>query len=79
MNVIALIDFHDNLRDVDRKAGEEFVVSRERYEQINSIGMEKIGAPIVKETASKPATVGKQTPESRAAKAPAKRRSRKAE
>lgn len=76
MNVIALIDFHDNLRDVDRKAGEEFVVSRERFEQINAIGVEKIGAPLVREMEHSPAAVGKQTPESRAKKAPAKRRAK---
>lgn len=67
MNVVALVDFHDNARDVDRKRGEQFVVSRERFDEINAIGAEKIGKPIVGEVAPK------QDPESRAAKARSKR------
>ena len=69
MNVVTLVDFHDNLKDVDRKRGEQFVVSRERYEEINSIGVEKIGKPLV-------GAVEKQAPESRAAKAKARKASR---
>lgn len=69
MNVVTLVDFHDNLKDVDRKRGEQFVVSRERFEEINSIGMAAIGSPIVGEIAEK------QAPEARAAKAQSKRRS----
>ena len=65
MRVKANVDFHDNLRDIDRKAGEEFVVTRERFDEINAIGAEKIGAPIVDEVVSK-AVASKQTPESRA-------------
>jgi len=72
MNVVTLVDFHDNLRDLDRKRGEVFVVSRERFEEINSIGMEKIGKPLV--GAAEPE---KQTPEARASKAGAKRTTRK--
>ena len=49
MNVKALVDFHDNLKDVDRKAGEVFIVTKKRFEEINAIGMEKIEAPIVEE------------------------------
>lgn len=49
MNVKALVDFHDNLKDVNRKAGEVFIVSKERCEEINAVGMEKTGAPIVEE------------------------------
>ena len=49
MNVVTLVDFHDNLKDVDRKRGEQFVVSRERFEEINAVGMSKIGKPIVEE------------------------------
>lgn len=69
MNVVTLIDFHDNAKDVDRKRGEQFVVSRERFEEINRIGNEKIGRDLVGEAAAK------QAPEDRAAKARAKRRS----
>jgi hypothetical protein len=76
MNVKALVDFHDNLRDVDRKAGEEFVVTRERYEEINAIGAEKIGAPIVEEVVRTAEAKGVQTPEKRAKRA---RRPRKAD
>ena len=77
MNVIALVNFHDNERGVDRKKGEEFVVTRERFEAINSVaprhGLDAIVGEVVR-TAEAP-KAAKQTPESRAAKAPAKRRS----
>jgi len=76
MYVKALVDFHDNLKDVDRKSGEEFVVTKERFEQINEIGMNCINAPIVEEVPRIEQL--KETPESRAKKAPAKRRTRKA-
>lgn len=75
MNVKALVDFHDNLRDVDRKAGEEFVVSRERYEEINRIGNEKAGIALVEEVVRTVEAKGAETPESRAK---SKRRARKA-
>lgn len=68
MNVIVLEDFHDNLKGVDRKRGEQFVVSRERFDEINAVGQECIGRPIVGEVEEK------QAPEERAAKAKAKRR-----
>lgn len=61
MNVVALVDFHDNLKDVDRKRGEAFVVSRERFEQINATGVEKIGAPLVEEAASEAEPAGRST------------------
>jgi len=67
MRVIAICDFHDNQKDVDRKRGEEFVVTRDRYEQINAIGMEKIGGPLVEISADDPEP--KQTPEKRASAA----------
>ena len=70
MNVVTLVDFHDNMKDVDRKRGEQFVVSRERFEEINSIGVEKIGKPLVGEVAAK------THPESRSDKARATRRGR---
>jgi len=69
MNVITLVDFHDNLKDVERKRGEQFVVSKERFEEINSIGVEKIGKPLV-------GAVEKQSPESRGAKSKARKASR---
>lgn len=49
MVVKALVDFHDNLRDIDRKAGETFIVSKQRFAEINAVGMEKISSPIVEE------------------------------
>ncbi len=76
MYVTVLVDFQDLNKNVWRKRGEEFVVTKERFEEINSIGMEKIGAPIVEEVRREPAPQ-KQTPESRAKKAPAKRRTAK--
>ena len=78
MQVTVLVDFHDNLKNVDRKRGEQFVVTKERFEQVNQVGMDKIGAPILEEVVRKPAPE-KETPESRAKKAPAKRRARKAD
>ena len=72
MRAITLVDFHDNAKDVDRKRGEEFVASRERFEQINAIGMEKIGRPLVGEVEEKSA------PEARASKARAAKRSKAA-
>jgi hypothetical protein len=76
MNVIARVDFHDNLRGVDRKAGEEFVVTRERYDEINAAGEASwYGAPLVEEVVRTVEAKGVETPESRASKAPAKRRS----
>lgn len=79
MNVVTLVDFHDNLKDVDRKRGEQFVVSRERFEEINSIGVEKIGMPLVEEVRREEiAQAGKQTPESRAASASRRRPRKKA-
>lgn len=72
MNVITLVDFHDNLKDVDRKRGEEFTVSRERYEEINEAGDAQIGKPLVAEVKRK------QVPEERAQKARSRRRTAKA-
>lgn len=77
MRVTALVDFHDNAKDVDRKRGEEFVVSSERFAEINRTGVEKHGFEFVREIPCEPSN-GKQTPEERAAKAPAKRRAQKA-
>ena len=77
MNVKALLNFHDNLRNVDRLKGEEFVVSRDRFDEINRIGMEKIGSPIVEEAVRTVEAKGAETPEERAKKAPAKRRAAK--
>lgn len=77
MNVKALVNFHDNLRDIDRKAGEEFVVSRERYEEINRIGQEKAGIELVEEVVRTVEAKGAETPESRARKASSKRRATK--
>jgi len=69
MNVVALVDFHDNLRDVDRKAGEEFVVTKDRFAEINAVGESRIGAPIVEEVVRTAEAKGKQTPETRAKRA----------
>ena len=74
MNVVSLVDFHDNVKDVDRKRGEQFVVSRERFDEVNEAGMRQIGSPFLEEvTREEIAQAGKQTPESRA------KRRRKAE
>ena len=79
MNVVALVDFHDNLKGVDRKRGEEFVVSRERFDEINEAGYKSwfAGAFVEEVKREKLVQSGKQTPESRS-KAAAKRRSGKA-
>ena len=66
MNVVALVDFHDNLRGVDRKAGEEFVVTKERFEEINSKAADSwYGKPFVKESVRTVEAKGVQTPEAR--------------
>lgn len=68
MRVTVLLDFHDISKDVDRKAGEEYVVTKERFEEVNAIGMEKVGSPILAES-ERTDPIGKQTPEARAKKA----------
>lgn len=68
MQVVALIDFHDNAKDVDRKAGEEFVVSRQRFDEINAVAPKHGLTAIVGEVVRVETAAGKQTPESRAAK-----------
>ena len=79
MNVVALVDFKDNEKNVQRLKGEEFTVTKERFEAINSVaprhGLDAIVAEVVR-TAEAP-KAAKQTPESRAAKAPAKRKTAK--
>lgn len=79
MNVVALVDFHDNEKDVERLKGEEFAVTKERFEAINAVaprhGLDAIVGEVVR-TAEAP-KASKQTPESRAAKAPAKRKTAK--
>lgn len=60
MVVRALVDFHDNLRDIDRKAGETFIVSKERFAEINAVGMEKINHPIVEEVEQPKAVKGRR-------------------
>lgn len=73
MNVKTLIPFFDRDKMVDREVGDEFVVTKARFDAINAVGEERIGKPLVEEVVTK-AVAAKQTPESRAKKAPAKRR-----
>lgn len=54
MYVVALTPFYDIKKGVQRKAGEEFVVSKARFDEINAVGMEKLGAPLVNETIHEP-------------------------
>ena len=75
MYVKALVGFNDLNKNVWREAGDEFVVTKERFDEINKVGYAKINAPIVEEIAKVEAP--KETPESRAKKAPAKRRAAK--
>ncbi|MBR3385095.1 MAG: hypothetical protein IKG69_07845 [Atopobiaceae bacterium] len=65
MRVTVLMNFYDVAKGVDRMVGEEYVVTKERFEQVNAIGMEKVGSPILAES-ERTDPVGKQTPESRA-------------
>ena len=37
MYVKALVNFHDNLKNIDRKRDEVFIVTEERFAQINSV------------------------------------------
>lgn len=68
MYAVALVDFHDNQKGVDRKKGEEFLVTKARYDEINSkaanFGLEAIVGESVRT-----AKAVKETPESRARKA----------
>lgn len=73
MYVKTLVAFHDNERDVDRKVGEEFVVSKERFEAINAVGESRIGKPLVEEVDRPQQPSDKQTPEARAKKATGRR------
>lgn len=68
MRVTVLMNFYDVAKGVDRKVGEEYVVTKERFEQVNAVGMEKVGSPILAES-ERTDPVGKQTPESRAKRA----------
>jgi len=65
MYAVALVDFHDNAKDVDRKAGEEFIVSKERFDEINAAA-EKFGLKAIVGETVRTATAAKQTPEGRA-------------
>lgn len=65
MQVVALVDFHDNEKNVDRKAGEEFVVSQKRFDEINSVA-ENFGLKAIVGESVRTVTAAKQTPESRA-------------
>ena len=58
MNVVTLTTFDDYKKGVRRYPGEEFVVTKARFEEINRIAVEKTGAPFVKE-ATKRAEKGK--------------------
>ena len=55
MYVKALVNFHDNLKNVDRKAGEVFIASHERFDEINSVAPRHGLAAIVEEVQSEPA------------------------
>ena len=70
MNVKTLYEFHDNLKGVRRKVGDEFVVSRERFAEINEAGMAQVGQPLVEMVPEEP-----RTPES--GKAQARKRTAK--
>ena len=49
MQVTTLVQFDDKKAGVRRFPGDKFVVSKARFAEINSVGMEKIGKPIVEE------------------------------
>lgn len=68
MDVVTLVPFHDKDKDVWRSAGDEFAVTRERFKQINSVGMDKVGEPLVREIVRKAVAKGMDTPEKRASK-----------
>ena len=74
MRVIAQVDFHDNDRGIDRRRGEEFVVTQERFDEINKVGMERIGKPLVAVSAAEPKA--EEQAEKKPAKAPRRRRAK---
>ena len=47
MHVRTLVSFFDIKAGVDRRVGEEFIVDEGRFSQINAVGYEKVGAPLV--------------------------------
>lgn len=49
MNVVVITEFDDVKKGVRRYPGEEFVVSKERFDEINAVGMRRLNAPLVKE------------------------------
>ena len=75
MNVVVITEFDDVKKGVRRYPGEEFVVSKERFDEINAVGMRKLNAPLVKEKEEpkpepepKPATAKKTATKPRARK-----------
>lgn len=71
MNVVVITEFDDVKKGVRRYQGEEFVVSKERFDEINAVGMRRLNAPLVKE---KEAPKAEQKAEEKpAAKKPARK------
>lgn len=58
MRATTLIQFDDKKAGLRRIVGEEFTVSRDRFDEINATGMAKIGKPLVAEAEPKRARKG---------------------
>jgi len=58
MKVTTLVEFDDLKAGVRRFPGDMFVVSKERFAEINAVGKQKIGKPIVEEVEPKKAGKG---------------------
>ena len=77
MYVKALVDFHDNLKNVDRKRGEVFIATEERFAEINSVAprhgleaiVERVGEEPKPEQKPEPKRKGRMTKAELAAKA----------
>lgn len=53
MKVKALVNFKDNKENVRRKAGEEFIVSKDRFAEINEVASKYKLKAIVEEVEEK--------------------------
>ena len=74
-HVIALTPFYDVKEGTHRKAGEEFDVTEERFDEINEAGKKQLGTQLINECQKEPFS-----PEGRKAekkKQPAKKKAKK--
>lgn len=64
IKVRAIVPFNDLLEGTYRMVGDEFAVTKERFEQINRTGEEQLGRPYVEKLVAKQANGKEATEES---------------